>query len=84
MQCYSTIPCMHMQAYTPKRHILIQVLPAPNVYHSEEAKLSHVSYMHEQITKGIGMMNTCINRFGIRIGSRKYLNEHTPLTSVSL
>ncbi len=40
--------------------------------------------MHEQITKGFGIMNTCINRFGIRIGDRKYLNEYTPFGSVSL
>ncbi len=29
-------------------------------------------------------MNTCISRFGIRIGDRKYLNEYTPFGSVSL
>ncbi len=40
--------------------------------------------MHVQITKGFGIMNTCIIRFGIRIGDRKYLNEYTPFGSVSL
>ncbi len=39
--------------------------------------------MHEQI-KGFGIINTCISRFGIHIGWRKYLNEYTPFTSVSL
>ena len=29
-------------------------------------------------------MNTCISRFSIQIGWRKYLNEYTPFTSVSL
>ncbi len=29
-------------------------------------------------------MNTCISRFGIRLGDRKYLNEYTPFGSVSL
>ncbi len=42
------------------------------------------AYMHEQITEGIGIMNTCISRFGIRIGDRKYLNEYTPFINVSL
>ncbi len=42
------------------------------------------AYMHEQITKGFRIMNTCISRFGIRIGDRKYLNEYTPFGSVSL
>ncbi len=32
----------------------------------------------------IGQMNICITRFGIRIGDRKYLNEYTPVGSVSL
>ena len=32
----------------------------------------------------LGIMNTCIRRFGIRIGDRKYLNEYTPFGSVSL
>ena len=41
-------------------------------------------YMNERITKGFGIMNTCISRFGIRIGRRKYLNEHKPFISVSL
>ncbi len=44
----------------------------------------HNAYMHEQITKGFGIMNICISRFGIRIGDRKYLNEYTPFGSVSL
>ena len=39
--------------------------------------------MHEQI-KGFGIMNTCISRFGIHIGWRKYLNDYTSFTSVSL
>ncbi len=42
------------------------------------------AYVHEQITKGFGIMNTCISRFGIRIGDRKYLNEYTPFISVSM
>ncbi len=42
------------------------------------------AYMHEQTTKGFSKMNTCISRFGIHIGSRKYLNEYTPFASVSL
>ncbi len=29
-------------------------------------------------------MTSCIRRFGIRIGDRKYLNEYTPFGSVSL
>ncbi len=29
-------------------------------------------------------MNTCISRFGIRIGRRKYLNEYTPFGNVTL
>ncbi len=36
------------------------------------AILRQNTYMHEQITKGFGIMNTCISRFGIRIGDRKY------------
>ncbi len=42
------------------------------------------AYIHEQITKGFGIMNTCISRFGIRIVDRKYLNEYTPFISVCL
>ncbi len=42
------------------------------------------AYMHGQITKGFGIMNTCISRFGIHIGDRKYLNEYTHFGSVSL
>ncbi len=42
------------------------------------AILRHNAYMHVQITKGFGIMNTCTSRFGICIGSRKYLNEYTP------
>ncbi len=42
------------------------------------------AYMHEQKTKGVGKMNICMSRFGIRIGDRKYLNEYTPFGSVSL
>ena len=34
--------------------------------------------------EGFGIMNVCINRFGIRIGDRRYLNEYTPFTSVNL
>ncbi len=48
------------------------------------AILRQNAYMHEQIRKGFGIMNTCISRFGIRIGDRKYLNEYTPFESVSL
>ena len=48
------------------------------------AILRQDAYMHEQITKGFGIMNICITRFGIRIGDRKYLNEYTPFGSVSL
>ncbi len=48
------------------------------------AILRQNAYMHEQITNGFGIMNTCISRFGIRIGDRKYLNEFTPVGSVSL
>ncbi len=48
------------------------------------AILRQNAYMHEQITKGFGIMNTCISIFGIRIGDRKYLNEYTPFGSVSL
>ncbi len=48
------------------------------------AILRQNAYMYEQITKGFGIMNTCISRFGIRIGRRKYLNEYTPFGSVSL
>ncbi len=44
-------------------------------------RLIHVFIMP---TKGFGEMNTCISRFGIRIGSRKYLNENAPFGSVSL
>ncbi len=36
------------------------------------------------ITKGFGIMNSCISRFDMRIGDRKYLNEYTPFGSVSL
>ncbi len=50
---------------------------------NSQAKCIYI-YMHEQITKGFGIMNTCIRRFGIRIGDRKYLNEYTPFISVSL
>ncbi len=48
------------------------------------AILRQNAYMHEQITKGFGTMNTCISRFGIRIGDRKYPKEYTPFGSVSL
>ncbi len=48
------------------------------------AILRQNAYMHEQTTKGFYIMNTCISRFGIRIGDRKYLNEYTPFGSVSL
>ena len=48
------------------------------------AILRQNAYMHEQITKGFGIMNICITRFGIRIGDRKYVNECTPFGSVSL
>ncbi len=52
------------------------------------AILRQNAYVHEQITKGFGIMNTCISRVnarvGIRIGDRKYLNEYTPFGSVSL
>ncbi len=41
-------------------------------------------YKHEQTTYGFGKMNTCISRFGIHIGWRKYLNEYMPFGSVSL
>ena len=40
--------------------------------------------MHEQTTKGLGKINICITRFGIRIEGRKYLNEYAPFESVSL
>ena len=40
--------------------------------------------MYEQTTKEFGKMNTCISKFGIRIGRRKYLNEYTPFGSLSL
>ncbi len=42
------------------------------------------AYMHEHTTKGFGKMNICMNRFGVRIGWRKYLNECTPFGYVSL
>ncbi len=58
----------HSQAYTSKRRILIEVLPVPNVYTKSANACIH----------------TCIRRFGIHIGRRKYLNEYTPFTSVSL
>ncbi len=48
------------------------------------AILRQNAYMHEEITKGFGIMNTCISIFGIHIGDRKYLNEYTPFGSVSL
>ncbi len=41
------------------------------------AILRQNAYMHEQITKGFGIINICISRFGIRIGDRKYLNEYS-------
>ncbi len=40
------------------------------------AILRQNAYMHEQITKGFGKMNTCISRFGIRIGDRKFLKQN--------
>ncbi len=40
--------------------------------------------MHEQITKEFGKMNICMNRFGVRIGWRKYLYECTPFEYVNL
>ena len=43
-----------------------------------------IPFLHVQITKGFCIMNTCISRFGICIGDRKYLNEYTPFGSVSL
>ena len=36
------------------------------------------------LPNSLGIMNTCISRFGIRIGRRKYLNEYTPFISVKL
>ncbi len=78
------------QAYTSKRRILIEVPPVPNAYTKSAnacihyAKFFCYAYMHEQTTKGFGKMNICITRFGIRIGDRKYLNEYTPIGSVSL
>ena len=81
------------QAYTCNRRILIQVLPPPNVYtKSANACIPSLcqilcnkdAYMHEQTTKGFGKINTCIRIFGIHIGRRKYLNEYTHFTSVSL
>ncbi len=48
------------------------------------AILRQNAYMHEQITKGFDIMNTCISRFGYAFGDRKYLNEYTPFGSVSL
>ncbi len=87
------------QAYTSKRRILIEVLPVPNAYRVLPNLVMYIfilpnppfvvcscmyAYMHEQITKGFGIMNTCISRFGIRIGDRKYPNEYTPFGSVSL
>ncbi len=68
------------QVYIPKRRTLIQVLPPLKF----SCYIYNYLLMHICITKEFGIMNTCISRFGIRIGDRKYLNEYTPFGSVSL
>ena len=71
-------------------HICIIVAIRPQcVYHVYTiecwiAILRQNAYTHEQITKGLGITNTCISRFGIHIGRTKYLNEYMPFASVSL
>ncbi len=68
--CIMSSVTLNPQAYTSKRHILIQVLPVPNRDLTVlDTALGYIRY---------------ITRFGICIWDRKYLNEYTPFGSVSL
>ena len=51
------------QAYTSKRRILIEVPGIRIECLIAILMQNRPTYMHEQITKGFGIMNTCISRF---------------------
>ncbi len=62
--------CVHMYTKCVRTEWLIAI-PRQN------------EYMQEQTTKGLDKMNICMNRFGVHIEWRKYLNECVPFGYVS-
>ncbi len=78
------IPNLVMHIFLPDPFVVCSCIYASLLQLVLNAYTRQNAYMHEQITKEFGIMNTCISRFGIRIGDRKYLNDYTPFGSVSL